>query len=474
MKRSEIAISASLVPIDYIMVVLAGITSYYIRFWEPVRQIRPIIFDLSFFVFFKFSLIMALIWIISFWIGGLYAMSSTRRTIDEISKIILSCSTAVMVLMFVFFFSRSLFDSRFIILAVWLISIIYIILGRGIIRMIQHYLYYFNFGMHRLIVIGKSELADDVIDSFQKNIKMGYKVVQQFDDLTDEDQKLLEKMKQDDKFDEILVATGSLAEKQLNFLNDFSYINHVTLKYVADIFEYPISNFEVSNISGFPIVELKKTKLDGWGRIYKRIFDIIASILIIIAVSPILLLTALAIKIESSGPIIYKNGRIGKGGKFFKLFKFRSMLSDLCVYDEKESKKALAYEKELINTKNTKEGPLYKIGDDPRVTKIGRFIRKYSIDELPQLFNVLSGDISLVGPRPHQPREIAQYERHHKKVMTIKPGITGMAQVSGRSDLDFDEEVRLDVWYMENWSFKLDLMILFKTPFAVFKKRRVE
>ncbi|MFA6918503.1 MAG: sugar transferase [Patescibacteria group bacterium] len=467
MKRSEIAISASLVPIDYIMVVLAGITSYYIRFWQPIREIRPIIFDLSFLFFLKFSLVIALIWLISFWIGGLYAMSSTRRTIDEISKIILSCSTAVMVLMFVFFFSRSLFDSRFIILAVWLISIIYVIIGRGVIRMIQHYLYYFNFGMHRLIVIGKSELAQEVIDSFQKNIKMGYKVVQRFDGLTEEDQKTLLAMKMDDKFDEILVATGNLTEKQLNFLNDFSYINHVTLKYVADIFEFPISNFEVSNISGFPIVELKKTRLDGWGRVYKRAFDIITSSMIIILLSPVMLIVALAIKIDSRGSLFFSYKRIGERGKPFTYFKFRSMRKDA---------HKLRFDQEFLKQhKNLRDGsPMMKFQDDPRITRVGKVIRKFSLDELPELFNVWIGKMSLVGPRPHEIEEVAKYESYHKKVLTIKPGMTGMAQVSGRSDLDFDEEVRLDVWYMENWSFKLDLMILFKTPFAVLKKRKAE
>lgn len=467
MKRSEIAISASLVPIDYIMVVLAGITSYYIRFWQPVRQIRPIIFDLSFFVFLKFSLIVALIWLVSFWLSGLYAMSSTRRTIDEISKIILSCSTAVMILMFVFFFSRSLFDSRFIILAAWLISIIYVIIGRSVIRTIQHYLYHFNFGMHRLIVIGKSELAQEVIDSFQKNIKMGYRVVHQLDDLTEEDQKLLEDMKKDDKFDEILVATGNLSEKQLNRLNDFSYINHVTLKYVADIFEFPISNFEVSNISGFPIVELKKTRLDGWGRVYKRVFDIVTSTIIIIILSPVMLIVAIAVKIDSRGPLFFSYKRIGERGQPFTYFKFRSMIQDAHKYRFDE--------KFLKQHKNLREGtPMMKFDNDPRITRVGRFIRKFSLDELPELFNVWIGKMSLVGPRPHEIEEVARYENYHKKVLTIKPGMTGMAQVSGRSDLDFDEEVRLDVWYMENWSFKLDIMILFKTPFAVLKKRKAE
>jgi lipopolysaccharide/colanic/teichoic acid biosynthesis glycosyltransferase len=130
---------------------------------------------------------------------------------------------------------------------------------------------------------------------------------------------------------------------------------------------------------------------------------------------------------------------------------------------------ALQKEAQLIAT-SAKTGPVYKIKSDPRVTPVGRFIRRYSLDELPQFFNVLIGQMSLVGPRPHQPREVSQYQKHHKIVLAIKPGITGLAQISGRADLDFEDEVRLDTFYIEHWSWFTDLIILLKTPATVFKK----
>ena len=467
MKRSEIAISASLVPLDYLMIILAGLVSYNIRFWQPVKSIRPIIFNLPFSFFMNYLWLIALIWIISFALAGLYSMKSTRRTIDEISKILLGCSTAVMILMFVFFFSRSLFDSRFIILAGWVFSVIFVIIGRGIVRSIQHNLYRFDLGIHRVVIIGDSDLSQEVINNFKNNIKAGYKVVDQFNDFSPETEKALEALVRDDKFDEILVATGSLSNKQLDTLNDFSYINHVTLKYVADIFDFPINNFEINTISGLPIVEVKKTRLDGWGRIYKRIFDVIVSTIIIIILSPIFLITIIAIKIDSRGPLFFAYKRIGEQGRQFTYFKFRSMIQDAHKY---------RFDEEFLKQhQNLRDGtPMMKFKDDPRVTRVGKFIRRFSIDELPELFNVWIGKMSLVGPRPHEVEEVERYQNFHKKVLTIKPGMTGMAQVSGRSDLDFDEEVRLDVWYMENWSMKQDAMILFKTPFAVLKKRKAE
>ncbi|MBT4366140.1 exopolysaccharide biosynthesis polyprenyl glycosylphosphotransferase, partial [Candidatus Peregrinibacteria bacterium] len=173
------------------------------------------------------------------------------------------------------------------------------------------------------------------------------------------------------------------------------------------------------------------------------------------------LITAIAIKLGSKGPILFSkldNGttvkRVGQHGHLFPFYKFRSM------HDKTHS---LRYSKELAD-KNIREGsPLVKIKDDPRVTRVGRVIRKCSIDELPQLWNVLIGNMSLVGPRPHLPEEVAKYKGHHKFVLTIKPGITGLPQTSGRSDLDFETETRLDRFYIENWSIWFDTKLIFKT-----------
>jgi lipopolysaccharide/colanic/teichoic acid biosynthesis glycosyltransferase len=136
-------------------------------------------------------------------------------------------------------------------------------------------------------------------------------------------------------------------------------------------------------------------------------------------------------------------------------------------------KEASEFEDQLAREKNLKQGPVFKIGGDPRRTRVGRFLEKWSLDELPQFWNVLTGKMSLVGPRPHMPKEVSGYQKHHKKVFNIKPGITGLAQISGRSDLDFDEEAKIDIYYIENWSFGLDIKIMLKTPFvALFGKHK--
>jgi len=198
---------------------------------------------------------------------------------------------------------------------------------------------------------------------------------------------------------------------------------------------------------------------------------VIGSGLLIIIFSPLILLTILAIRLDSRGPIFFSRRddgaylyRVGEGGVPFKYFKFRSMIPncDSMRYNE------------LADRNLRTEGPLVKIKDDPRVTRVGKLIRRWSIDELPELFLVFIGRMSLVGPRPHLPEEVARYENYHKKTLTVKPGITGLAQVSGRSDLLFEEEAKLDIYYIENWSLLLDISILFKTPLAVFKHRAAE
>ncbi len=184
-----------------------------------------------------------------------------------------------------------------------------------------------------------------------------------------------------------------------------------------------------------------------------------------------MIITAIAIKFDSKGPVFYLNERVGKNSKIFNTLKFRTMKVEYCTgprYDKYG--KAAKLEEELINKYSVREGPLYKVLEDPRRTKLGKFLEKSSIDEFPQFFNVLIGNMSLVGPRPHQTREVAKYKKQHKILLSVKPGVTGMAQISGRSDLDFEEEAKLDIFYVENWSLLMDIAVILKTPFSLLKK----
>jgi exopolysaccharide biosynthesis polyprenyl glycosylphosphotransferase len=211
--------------------------------------------------------------------------------------------------------------------------------------------------------------------------------------------------------------------------------------------------------STVPLFELRPPVFEGLDYLVKRTFDCVVSGLLILLLSPVLLAIAVAIKLSSFGPVIYRCQRPGIGGKPFSCFKFRTMLSGASL---------MQAELEQLNEAN---GALFKIRNDPRMTKVGRFLRRYSLDELPQLFNVLKGQMSLVGPRPLPKRDFERLDEWHMKRYLVLPGITGLWQISGRSDLDFDDLVRLDFLYLERWSVGLDLAILIKTVPAVFFRR---
>ncbi|MCA1613506.1 MAG: sugar transferase [Acidobacteria bacterium] len=219
---------------------------------------------------------------------------------------------------------------------------------------------------------------------------------------------------------------------------------------------------EIDQIGALPMIQLFREPLSQWARVAKRGFDILAAALALVALSPFWLVIALLIRLDSRGPVFYRQERVGMDGRIFLFLKFRTMRAGADDAAHRE------YQRKLIaGASDTNLGderrPVYKLHDDPRVTRVGRVLRRLSLDELPQLLNVLRGDMSVVGPRPPIPYEVEAYELWHRKRLDMKPGLTGLWQVSGRNRLSFDEMVRLDLFYIENWSFLLDLKIILRT-----------
>jgi exopolysaccharide biosynthesis polyprenyl glycosylphosphotransferase len=483
MKKSEFIFSLILVPIDYAMLILAALSAYYLRFSEITIGIRPVIFEFDINNYFPIALLVALLWLVVFAFSGLYKISAARGLAREIQKTIMACSMGLVLVVIYIFFQRELFNSRFIILAAWIFAIVYVILARAFIRWLQKFLYSHGIGVHQVILVGYSKTADSLIREFFSRKNSGYEVIKRVRDFSlDTAHELADFIKayelgdssrsnEKQRVDEIIQADPNLSKVEILRLFDFANDNHLTFRYVADLLDVKVLRTEVADIAGIPVVEVKRTTLEGWGAISKRIFDVIVSGILILLLSPIIIIAIIAIKLDSHGPIFFSRRddgsflyRVGQGGRAFKYFKFRSMIpgTDSMRY------------KELADRNIRGDGPMVKIKDDPRVTRVGRFIRRWSIDELPELFLVFIGRMSLVGPRPHLPEEVAKYEQNHRKTLTVKPGITGLAQVSGRSDLAFEEEVKLDIYYIENWSLLLDIAILLKTPLAVLRHRSAE
>jgi exopolysaccharide biosynthesis polyprenyl glycosylphosphotransferase len=211
-------------------------------------------------------------------------------------------------------------------------------------------------------------------------------------------------------------------------------------------------------VAGLPLLHVEEPELAGSRRVMKMLFDRAVALSVVLVFSPLLIGLALAVRFTSRGPAIFKQVRVGRGGQTFRMYKFRSM------YVDAEARLA------GLQGSNEGQGVLFKMRDDPRVTRAGKFLRKWSLDELPQLFNVLKGDMSLVGPRPPLPKEVAEYERDVHRRLMVKPGLTGLWQISGRSDLAWEESVRLDLRYVENWTLAMDFVILWRTVFAVLRR----
>jgi len=473
MKRSELIFTALLLPIDFLALVAAGATAYFLRFAPLIVGVRQVRFTLTFEQFFPVIAFTALGWMIIFALNGLYTIDPNRKFASDLSKIFFGSTVGLAAITIYSFFRAELFNSRFIVLAAWVFAVITVSLGHLLVRLLKVALASRGIGTRHVVVIGADKLTDYFLKTLRKRKALGYTVIAHYPIFNEAVRKEILKLHEKLGVDEIILTSPKKMEDETLSVMDFCDEHHFGFKYSADLFSTFAPHLSVSTIADIPVVEFKKTALDGWGKIVKRLLDIFISGALLIILSPLLLVIAIIIKIESGSPVIFKNERVGESGKIFNALKFRTMLQKFSIGKQfSHNAEALQYEKELIEKQSIKVGPIYKIKNDPRVTKFGKILRRWSFDEWPQLWNVFMGQMSLVGPRPHQTREVEKYELHHKRVHTIKPGISGLAQISGRSDLEFEEEIRLDTFYMENWSLLMDAFILLKTPWAVIRGRK--
>ena len=261
------------------------------------------------------------------------------------------------------------------------------------------------------------------------------------------------------RIDEVIIADPDFPQQEAVELVDQAHQRGVRVRIAPSTMEILVHRAEFVPGQTVPLFELKPPVFEGVDYLTKRLFDIVVASSLIVLLSPVLVACALCVRLTSRGPVIYRSWRPGVGTKPFACFKFRTMYRDADLDQHK------------LEGLNEADGAIFKIKDDPRVTPVGRVLRRWSLDELPQLFNVVIGQMSLVGPRPLPERDYERLEDWHKKRYLVLPGITGLWQVSGRSELDFDDLVRLDFLYLERWSVFLDLSILVKTVPAVLERR---
>lgn len=459
MKRSELIFTSLLVPVDFLMLLAAILSVYLLRTSPLMVQYRPVLFyeNLPLDRYLFLALIGSVFLVFIFALVGLYGIKTKRKLLEDFVKICIGVSAGVLFLVFYIFIRREWFDSRFLILAGWLAAIIYTFTGRIIVTAIQAYLIkYYHIGTHSVLIVGQDSIGKKISQKIKKDKSLGYRLSAS---LVEPDLKLIKKRLVNTGFEEIILTDPNWPRKKILELINFCEDKNISFKFVPNLFQALTANTSIETLGGVPLVDLKRTALDGWGKIIKRIVDFIGSLFGLIILSPLFLIIAFFIKWDSKGPVLVKLKRVSQG-KEFNLYKFRSMVDG--AENLKDS---------LIHYNERKDGPLFKIKNDPRITRVGKILRKYRLDELAQLINVLKGEMSLIGPRPHELKEIKQYQKHHRKVLAIKAGMTGLAQASGSSDLPFEEEIKLDTYYVEDWSLLMDIKIFFKTLMILLKDR---
>ncbi|MGB2651752.1 MAG: sugar transferase [Candidatus Omnitrophota bacterium] len=451
--------------VDIVIIGLSFILSYLLRYNSSGDIFReaalPNLKGYSF-VF----LLWAIFLIISFKRRNLYTTDRSLNIPQETSRVIISiCYTGVLIGTIIFFaqykfFSRQVFLTSFLSLSVFLS------VWRIVKRLILRKLIAGGYHNINVLVVGVGRVGKIILEEIKKSPWSGFKVVGFLDDNMQSGAEGIPVLGKLSDFtviakqhfvDEVIVTIPSEKIAVSGIIRQAKEMR-LGVKVVPENFEEPLPVLSISQLGVIPLLTYKERRHHPAEFVVKRLFDLFSSFILLVFSAPIFVLIAASIKLDSKGPVFYKQKRVGFKGKKFSFYKFRSM-----VADADKRKEGLSERNEV------KDGVIFKIKEDPRVTRVGRFLRKHSLDELPQLVNVLMGDMSLVGPRPPLADEVAKYSHVHMQRLSIRPGMTGLSQVRGRSELTFNRWVKWDLWYINNWSIGLDLQILWRTIPAVIK-----
>lgn len=475
-KKSELIFNALLPFVDFVAIVSAFVFAYIIR----VRiDRRPVPFPTRGIVYLKIFLVLLPVWIFIFALLGLYSLSNIRSRFDEWSKVFVGVSAGTAFLIMLDFFSRNpIFPSRSIPIYGYILSIVFVIIGREIVRQVQHFLFRYGYGIHNVLLVGSGPIAQGIYQSLQAKSKTGYRITAVLDRLKVSQKrfpgaKVVHKLEDldDTKVEQIIQADSALPQDEVMALITYANNHHISYQFVPNQFGLFATNSRINSLGGEYMVEIQRTPLEGWGRIIKRLFDVVGAGLALIVFSPVFLVIAIAIRLSDDGPIFYTHERLTREGQKAGVLKFRSMYWKYSPGPNRPYKTPVEALRAMGRTDLIEEfKSKQKLANDPRVMPVGKFLRRTSLDELPQLINVLKGQMSLVGPRPIVDEELSRYGGQSQLFLALKPGLTGLWQISGRSDIGYDERVKLDIYYVEHWSLWMDIKILFKTVVTVLKK----
>ncbi len=450
---------------DFIAVACAFLAAFLLRF--RIFD-SPTVVGVSGRTFFWAIVATLPMWIIIHGLMGLYSQSVYERRFSELGRILVASIVGILVVIgYDFFTIGQLFPGRLVPVYGLVLSFGFVLLFRTLARIVRRSLFRYGVGVSDILIIGNTTAAEQLAKDLRSTNHTGIRIIGMVG-------RRIKGMRHFANFHEAttkldtpihgiiqteLYATSDRNDEILAYTHD----HHISYRFVPGNSDLFVGNISVDLFGSVPMIAVHQTALIGWGRIVKRLFDLIVTAICLIVLSPLLLVVACAIKLSDlREPVFFRQTRLTRFNREFRVFKFRSIRRGYnCSPEEGFTRMGRP---DLL--KQYRENGDY-LPNDPRFTRIGRFIRATSIDELPQLFNVLLGDLSLVGPRTLVPQELNSYERKHA-ILSVKSGITGLAQVSGRKDISFDERRTLDIYYVQNWSFWLDVSILLRTLRVVF------
>ena len=459
--------------VDFSGISASFLLAYWLRFHLPFLPERPVP---DFGLYLRFSFVVGVVGFGLLQSSGLYRLRRLSFELEDFFAIVRAITLGSMIIMTTNFVLRGYLTqadfetySRLIIVFSWALSLIFLTTWRLTMSLVFKHLRRRGRGLKNVIIVGTDQVARGFHRAVNKNADFDYRpigflyngaipsneqeadlqILGSVNDLPD--------ILRNQKVSEVVLACMDTNRQTVSQLVKTCERADVAFSMIPGFFEMITQQMSVDEVADVPIFHLEERIFHRWGRIVKRGTDIALSLVALVLLSPLLAVLAIVIKMESRGPVFYRHARVGKGEKIFYMFKIRSMYVGA---DQKRSALEATRGSSVLDPRR-----------DERVTIVGRLMRRLSIDEIPQVINVLKGEMSWVGPRPHIPSEVARYQDWHKRKYDVLPGITGLTQVSGRKDLTLDEMVRLDMYYIENWSPLLDLQILLKSIPAVVSGR---
>ncbi len=451
-----------LVLADALLINVGFVLGYIIRYvWRWFAEIG---YEASFWDYLPIEIIFTVTFLLMFRLDHVYADRRTFDWFDQAYGMVNASLKAMIILQAIIFVYRPLVYSRLMLVEAGGIAIFLTIVLRVVIDSIGQNRLKNGIGVANVLIVGAGEVGRAVMRVVVARPELGLRCIGFVDDdpergTTDIGRfpalghcNNIAAILQNQRVDEMVITLPWQAQSRIFELVALCNRHKIVARVSPSLMQLNLFRMDVDDYGGIPLLTSGEHAITGTDQLIKRVADIVVSLVMLTISAPIIAIMCVLISLESPGSPIFSHIRVGRNGRHFRMYKLRSMRVN-----------AEEVKQELM-TQNEADGPLFKMKDDPRTTRVGRFIRRTSIDELLQFWNVLKGDMSVVGPRPHVPPEVASYADWHRPRLTMRPGITGLSQISGRSELAFDETALLDLYYIENWTFSLDMRIMLRTP----------